>query len=82
MENNEGIKYGKESKANLEEREKVNEGREEEGDHASKERKIRLHFVFCKKRRRGLAYRRRIQREDKQINERVRRYKRNRTTIG
>jgi hypothetical protein len=30
LENNEGIKYGKESKANLEEREKLNEGRQEE----------------------------------------------------
>jgi hypothetical protein len=35
--------------------------------------RLRLHFVFCKKRRRGLAYRRRIQREDEQINERIRR---------
>jgi hypothetical protein len=35
--------------------------------------RLRLHFVFCKKRRRGLAYRRRIQREDEQINEKVRR---------
>jgi hypothetical protein len=32
-----------------------------------------LHFVFFKKRRRGLACRRRIQREDEQINEKVRR---------
>ncbi len=46
LENNEGIKYGKESKANLEEREKVNEGRQEEGDHASKERKIKIAFCF------------------------------------
>jgi hypothetical protein len=43
LENNEGIKYGKESKANLEESEKVNEGRQEE-DHASKERKIKIAF--------------------------------------
>ncbi len=46
LENNEGIKYGKESKANLEERQKVNEGRAEEEDHASKERKIKIAFCF------------------------------------